>query len=87
MSNFRLAGMSYPMFLLLLLVIALIIFLLVIEPRISKRKLVNKNEHGSSKFADMKEIQDNFTKESINNIKEAGLPIWYEKDKKIFKRT
>lgn len=87
MSNFRLAGMSYPMFLLLLLVIALIIFLLVIEPRISKRKLVNKNEHGSSKFADMKEIQDNFTKESINNIKEAGLPIWYEKDKKIFKNV
>lgn len=87
MNDIKFAPLSLPLFLLLLLVISLIIFLLIIEPKISKRKLVNKNEHGSSKFADIKEIQDNFTKESINNIKEAGLPIWYEKDKKTIKNV
>ena len=56
MGNFRLAGMTYPMFLLLMVVIALIIFLLFIEPRLNKKRLINKNEHGSSKFANLKEI-------------------------------
>ena len=84
MGNFRLAGMNYPMFLLLMVVIALIIFLLFIEPRLNKKKLINKNEHGSSKFANLKEIKENFTKENINNIQNAGLPIWYEKNNNVF---
>lgn len=84
MGNFRLAGMNYPMFLLLMVVIALIIFLLFIEPRLNKKKLINKNEHGSSKFANLKEIKENFTKENINNIQNAGLPIWYEKNSGVF---
>lgn len=84
MGNFRLAGMNYPMFLLLMFVIALIIFLLFIEPRLNKKKLINKNEHGSSKFANLKEIKENFTKENINNIQNAGLPIWYEKNSGVF---
>ena len=84
MGNFRLAGMTYPMFLLLMVVIALIIFLLFIEPRLNKKRLINKNEHGSSKFANLKEIKENFTKENINNIQNAGLPIWYEKNNNVF---
>lgn len=84
MEDFRLAGMNYPMFLLLMIVIALIIFLLFIEPRLNKKKLINKNEHGSSKFANLKEIKENFTKENINNIQNAGLPIWYEKNNNVF---
>ena len=49
-----------------ILVIFAMIFILFIEPRISKRKLENKNEHGSSKFADMKEIEKTFIKEDLN---------------------
>lgn len=84
MESFRLAGMSFPMFMLLMVVLALIIFLLFIEPRLNKKKLISKNEHGSSKFADIKEIQTNFTKENISNIQNAGLPIWYEKNNDSF---
>lgn len=84
MGSFRLAGMSYPMFILLMVVLALIIFLLFIEPRLNKKKLISKNEHGSSKFADIKEIRDSFTKESVSNIQNAGLPIWYEKNGDCF---
>ncbi len=50
-------SISYPMFILLLIVISLMVFILIIEPRIAKRKLINRNEHGSSKFADEKEIK------------------------------
>lgn len=72
---------SIPSFewILLLLDILAIIFLLLIFPKISNKKLVNKNEHGSSKFADMKEIQKTFSKESLNKINVPGFPIWYEK--------
>ena len=58
MDNIRFEPISYPMFILLIIVICMIIFLLFIEPRISRRKLLNKNEHGSSKFADLKEIKN-----------------------------
>ena len=64
---------------LLILVLCIIIFLLCIQPRISKRKVENKNEHGSSKFADIKEIKQTFQKEPLNNIQEGGFPVWYEK--------
>jgi len=84
MDSVRFDTLSPPMFLLLVLVLLILIFLLVIEPRISKRKLINKNEHGSSKFADFKEIQQNFDKEDLNNINEVGLPVWYEKSKNKF---
>jgi len=87
MDSIRFAPLSPPMFLLLILVIVMIIFLLIIEPRVSKRKLLNKNEHGSSKFADFKEIQENYDKEDINNINNIGLPVWYEKEKGKFKNV
>lgn len=81
MENVRFDTISTPMILLLLIVIVLIIFLLIIEPRIAKRKLSNKNEHGSSKFADIKEIKKNFERENVNNIDGVGFPVWYEKNK------
>ena len=62
MDNIKFDSISYPMLILLFLVIGMIIFILTIEPRLSRRKLVNKNEHGSSRFADFKEIKNNFKK-------------------------
>ena len=43
-------------------VLFLIFFILFLEPKFSRRKLVNKNEHGSSKFADINEIKKTFVK-------------------------
>lgn len=64
---------------LLSLVIGLIIFFIFIEPIITKRKVNNKNEHGSSKFADINEINKTFEKEDLDNIRVGGFPVWYEK--------
>ena len=79
MDSIRFDPISYPMLILLFIVIGMIIFILIIEPRISRRKLSNKNEHGSSKFADFKEIKKNFDKENLYNIDKVGFPVWYEK--------
>ena len=79
MDSIKFDPISYPMLVLLFIVIGMIIFILIIEPRISRRKLANKNEHGSSKFADFKEIKNNFEKENLYNIDKVGFPVWYEK--------
>lgn len=79
MNNVRFNPMSSIEIIILILVIFTMIFILFIEPRISKRKLENKNEHGSSKFADMKEIEKTFIKEDLNNINSVGFPVWYNK--------
>lgn len=79
MNNVRFNPMSSIEIIILILVIFAMIFILFIEPRISKRKLENKNEHGSSKFADMKEIEKTFIKEDLNNINSVGFPVWYSK--------
>ena len=79
MDSIRFDPISYPMLILLFIVIGMIIFILIIEPRLSRRKLANKNEHGSSKFADFKEIKRNFDKENLYNIDKVGFPVWYEK--------
>ena len=79
MSSVKFESMSYSMFLLLLVVIGMILFLLIFEPRFSKRKLKNKNEHGSSRFANKKEIEKNYQKESLLHITKVGFPVWYEK--------
>jgi len=63
----------------LLLVISVIIFILFLEPRLSNKRLVNKNEHGSSKFADLKEINKTFKKEKVKGSESVGFPVWYEK--------
>lgn len=87
MSGVRFDSISPSMFLLLILVIGMIFFILIIEPKISKKKLKNNNEHGSSKFADLKEIKNNFDKEELNNIDKAGFPVWYEKENGKFKNV
>lgn len=78
MDAIRFNPLSMIEIIILLIVIVAILFILL-EPRFSKRKLENKNEHGSSKFADLKEIQNTFVKENINNINSVGFPVWYEK--------
>ena len=60
MDSVKFAPMTSIELFILLLVIFAIFFILFLEPRLNKRKLENKNEHGSSKFADMKEIERNF---------------------------
>ena len=87
MDSIRFESMPLSMFLLLVLVVGLIVFILLIEPRLSKKKIKNNNEHGSSKFADMKEIKDNFNKEDLNDINKAGFPVWYEKENSKFKNA
>lgn len=78
MESIKFNSLSIIEIIILLIVIITILFILL-EPRLSKRKLENKNEHGSSKFADLKEIQNTFVKENINNINSVGFPVWYEK--------
>ncbi len=78
MDAIRFNPLSMIEIIILLIVIGTILFILL-EPRFSKRKLENKNEHGSSKFADLKEIQNTFVKENINDINSVGFPVWYEK--------
>ena len=87
MDNIKFDAMSPSMTLLLFLIIGLILFILIIEPKLSRRKLKNNNEHGSSKFADIKEIKENFDKEELNNINVSGFPVWYEKEKGKFKNV
>ena len=87
MDNIKFDAMSPSMTLLLFLIIGLILFILIMEPKLSRRKLKNNNEHGSSKFADKKEIKANFDKEDLNNINKAGFPVWYEKENGKFKNV
>lgn len=87
MDNIKFDAMSPSMTLLLFLIIGLILFILIIEPKLLRRKLKNNNEHGSSKFADIKEIKENFDKEELNNINMSGFPVWYEKEKGKFKNV
>jgi len=75
MDAIRFNPLSMIEIIILLIVIGTILFILL-EPRFSKRKLENKNEHGSSKFADLKEIQNTFVKENINDINSVGFPVW-----------
>ena len=56
-----------------------IVFILFIEPRLNGGKLKNKNEHGSSKFADLNEIKNTFIKEPVKDSDNVGFPVWYEK--------
>lgn len=68
----------------LLLSLFAIIFILYIEPKLNIKKIKNKNEHGSSKFADIKEIDNTFRKENLDDIQDGGFPIWFEKKNKKF---
>lgn len=71
----------------LLLSLFAIIFILYIEPKLNIKKIKNKNEHGSSKFADIKEIDKTFRKENLDDIQDGGFPIWFEKKNKKFENV
>lgn len=66
----------------LILVVLIIIFLYFVEPLITRQKIKNNNEHGSARWASKSEIEKNFLKQEVKNIKKSGFPIYYSKDKK-----
>ena len=57
-----------------------IIVFMYIEPILSKHKISNNNEYGSARFSSEKEINKNFIKEKISNIREVGFPVYYDKN-------
>ena len=70
---------------LLILLITTVLFLfgfMYIEPVIMKHKVKNDNEYGSARFSTNREIKQNFKKENINHIKEAGFPVFFSKNLK-----
>src|SRR5574344_162486 len=70
---------------LIILLVILSLFLLgfiYIEPMLMKHKVKNDNEYGSARFSTDKEIKNNFKKENINHIKEAGFPVFFSKNLK-----
>lgn len=79
MNSIKFDSMTPIQFIILLLVVSVLLFLLYLEPRLGKKKLTNRNEHGSSKFADIKEIRKTFIKEKIIGAEKVGFPVWYEK--------
>ncbi len=75
--------MDIKIVIILILVIIIPVLLYFVEPYVGflfRTKVRNLNEHGSARFSTTKEIKKNFTKESIINIKNAGVPIIYSKD-------
>ena len=87
MESIRLDSINSVEMFILILVILLIFFIWFLEPRMGKKKLKNRNEHGSSKFADLKEIQQTFVRESIEGSNTIGFPVWYEKKNGKFKNV
>ena len=77
-------NLSFFYVLILIFIVGAIIFIVFIEPRLNQRKVKNKNEYGSSKFANSKEIAKTFKKEKIYSIKEAGFPVYFEKKNNQF---
>ena len=74
--------MSIELIVLLALLLMLIVGFMFIEPMIAKHKVKNGNEYGSARFSSVEEIKKNFKKEKISNIKQAGVPIYFDKDYK-----
>ena len=68
----------------ILILISLFIIFILFQPRFAKKNLVNKNEHGSSKLADIDEIKKNFIKEKVIGSNTVGFPVWYEKKNNKF---
>ena len=56
-----------------------IILILIFEPYIFRNKLNNNNEYGSSRFSTKNEIKKNFECEKLNKLKNAGVPILFNK--------
>lgn len=66
-----------------IIILLIILILYFIEPILSKQKLKNNNEHGSARWATVKEIKKNFRKEKVDNIQESGFPVYFSKNNKI----
>ena len=47
-------------YIIILIIIAIFIIFLYIEPMLAKNKIKNNNEHGSARFANFKEIKKRF---------------------------
>ena len=71
--------MSVSLIIVLFLLVIFIIGFIYIEPLLSKHKIKSKDEYGSARFSTLQEINKNFSKEKISNIKEVGFPVWYDK--------
>ena len=72
-----------PSYIFILIMVSLmLIFLYLIEPFLTKQKIINNNEHGSARWSTKQEIYKNFTKEKVSSINESGFPIYYSKNNK-----
>lgn len=74
--------MNLELLIVLIIMIIFIIIFLYIEPLLMKHKVKNSNEYGSARFSTLNEIKKNFKSENINNIKEAGFPVYFSNDLK-----
>ena len=74
--------MNVSLLILLVITVFFLLGFMYIEPILMKHKVKNDNEYGSARFSSDKEIKQNFKKEKINNIKEAGFPVSFSKDLK-----
>ena len=79
MTDIKFGSISNPLMIALFITISLIIFFAIVDPYLSKKRLQNHNEYGSSKFASLREIKKLFRKENLRNINATGFPVWYEK--------
>ncbi len=85
MENLKFDVIPLFQLIILLFVFLGIFFIIFLLPKLSRQKIINKNEHGSAKFADIKEIKNTFIKEKIENPNSVGFPVWYEKKNNKFK--
>ena len=71
--------MTWGLSLVLFLIILLICFLYYVEPKVSRQKLKNNNEHGSARWSTVNEIKKNFRKENLSHIDKVGFPVYFDK--------
>ena len=71
--------MTLKLMIVLFLILLVIIFMVYIEPRVSRQKLKNNNEHGSARWSSISEIKKNFRKSNLSNIDKVGFPIYFDK--------
>ena len=77
--------MSISLIIILVVSVLFLFGFMYVEPLLMKHKVKKNNEYGSARFSTEQEIKNNFKKENINNIKEAGFPVFFSKDlKKIY---
>ena len=87
MDSIRFEPMPFIQIVILVFVLIAMFYIWYLEPRLSRKKVINKNEHGSSKFADKKEIESIFVKEKVVGSESVGFPVWYEKSNGKFEHV